>query len=424
MMFSSRNAPNWTSFPDTFPFTRTGTHFAWKRYPLVTRDTHRDAHATADAERGETLLGVALLHFVQQRHQHAGAGSADGMADRDRPAIDVALAGVPAEILVDGTSLRRKGLVSLDQIEVADIPAGLLQCGAGSRDRARTHDLGIDAGLSPGDDASQRLLAFLGGLLGRHQHHGGSAVIDAGGGARGDRAFLLEGGLQLGHRIERGAMTRIFVGVDDDVALAGLDGDRDDLVLELAGLLRGLGLLLRLDRELVLLGAGDLPLPRDVLGGVAHVVAVEGIPQAVLDHGVDQLEAAHLDAAAQILRVRGHAHGFLAAGHHDVRIAVKQRLITQRHGAQTGTAKLVDAPGRALHRNAGRDRGLAGRVLALRRGQDLTHDDFGDPCGLDSAALERGLDGDGTEVVGRGGRECAVEAANRGAGGADDDDIV
>ena len=63
-------------------------------------------------------------------------------------------------------------------------------------------------------------------------------------------------GLELGHRIQRGAMARIFVAFDDDVALAGLDGDRDDLVLELAGLLRGLGLVLRGDREFVLLRRG------------------------------------------------------------------------------------------------------------------------------------------------------------------------
>ena len=75
----------------------------------------------------------------------------------------------------------------------------------------------------------------------------------------------------------------------------------DDLVLELAGLLGGLGLVLRGDGERVLLVAGELPLARDVLGGDAHVVAVEGVGQAVLDHGVDQLEVAHLDAAAQML---------------------------------------------------------------------------------------------------------------------------
>ena len=80
--------------------------------------------------------------------------------------------------------------------------------------------------------------------------------------------------------------------------------------------------------------AGDLPLLGDVLGGGAHVVAVEGIPQAVLDHGVDHLERAHLYAAAQMLAVRRHAHRFLAAGDHDLAVAVEDRLIAERDRAQ------------------------------------------------------------------------------------------
>ena len=48
----------------------------------------------------------------------------------------------------------------------------------------------------------------------------------------------------------------ILVGIDHDVALAGLDRHRDDLVLEAAGLLRRLGLVLRGDGELVLLARG------------------------------------------------------------------------------------------------------------------------------------------------------------------------
>ena len=40
------------------------------------------------------------------------------------------------------------------------------------------------------------------------------------------------------------------------------------------------------------------------------------------------------------------------------------------------------------------------------------------------AALQRGLDGDGAEIVGRHGGERTVETSDRGAGGADDDDIV
>src|SRR6267378_2262711 len=69
------------------------------------------------------------------------------------------------------------------------------------------------------------LPAFLGRLLRGHQHHRGRAVIDARRTAGGDGAVLLEGRLELGHRIERRAVARIFVIADDDVALAGLDGD-------------------------------------------------------------------------------------------------------------------------------------------------------------------------------------------------------
>src|SRR6266704_2772058 len=92
----------------------------------VACDAHCDAHAAADAQRGEALLGIALLHLVQQRDQHTGAGSADRVADRDRTAVDVDLGSIPAEILVDRTGLRGESLVGLDQIEVADVPAGLL----------------------------------------------------------------------------------------------------------------------------------------------------------------------------------------------------------------------------------------------------------------------------------------------------------
>jgi len=154
------------------------------------------------------------------------------------------------------------------------------------------------------------------------------------------------------------------------------------------------------------------------------VVAIESVPKPVLDHGVNEFQTAHLDATAEILRMRGHAHRFLAAGDDDFGVAIEERLIPERHRAQAGAAKLIDAPGRAFHRDPGGDRGLTGRVLALRRGQDLTHDNLGNPARLKAGPLERGFDCDGSEIVGRGGREHTVETSDRGAGGADDDDIV
>jgi hypothetical protein len=67
--------------------------------------------------------------------------------------------------------------------------------------------------------------------------------------------------------------------------------------------------------------AADVALGGDVLGRLAHVIAVEGVPQPVLDHGVDQGEVAHLLAGAQVLGVRRLAHALLTAGDDDLRVA-------------------------------------------------------------------------------------------------------
>src|SRR4051794_14316654 len=101
---------------------------------------HGDTHAAADAERREALLGIAPAHLVQQRCQHARAGSADRVTERNRAAVDVDLLGIPAEVLVHRAGLRGEGLIGLDQVEILDLPAGLLQRGARSRDRAGAHD--------------------------------------------------------------------------------------------------------------------------------------------------------------------------------------------------------------------------------------------------------------------------------------------
>ncbi len=169
-------------------------------------------------------------------------------------------------------------------------------------------------------------------------------------------------------------MADVLVLVDDDVALAGLDGDGDDLVLELAGLLRRFGLVLGGDGEGVLLVAGDLPLLGDVLGGVAHVIAVEGIPEAVLDHRVDELDVAHLVAVAQVRHVRARVMFSWPPATTIVGVAKLDLLGAERHGAQARAADLVDAPGGAFDRKAGIDGRLAGRVLTLAGGQHLAED--------------------------------------------------
>src|SRR5665213_803781 len=80
-------------------------------------NAHGNAHAAADTQRGEPLVGVAARHLVEERHQHARARGADRMTDSDGTAVDVYLRRVPAHVLVDGTRLRGKSFVGLDEIE-------------------------------------------------------------------------------------------------------------------------------------------------------------------------------------------------------------------------------------------------------------------------------------------------------------------
>ncbi len=205
----------------------------------------------------------------------------------------------------------------------------------------------------------------------------------------------------------------MLVAVDDDLALARRDLDRNDLVLEAPRLLRRLGLVLRGDGELILLLAGDLPALRHVLCGIAHVVAVEGVPQAIPDHGIDHLRVAHLDAVAQMDAVRRLTHALLPAGDDDRRIAVADRLVAERHCPQPRPAELVDAIGGHLDGNAGADRGLPCRVLTLARRQDLAHDDLGDVRGGDPGPLDRFDDRDLAEIVRRHAAQAAIEGAHR-----------
>src|SRR5215510_1006508 len=346
------------------------------------------------------------------------------MTERNRPAVDVDLRGIPAEILIDCASLRGKCLVSFHEIEVSNVPASFLECGARCRDGPGTHDGRINSRMRPGYDARKRRLAELGGLACFHEHDGGGAVVDARGIGSSDRAVLGECRPQLGYRLERRSMFGMFVSIGDDIAFARLHSHRHDLVLELSGLLRSFRLVLGGHRELVLLRAGDLPLARDVLGRVAHMIAVECIPKAVLDHGIDHVEVAHFHAAAQVGAVRCLAHGFLTPGNHDFGVAVENGLVAKRDRAQAGPAKLVDAPGWTLHWDPRSDRGLASRVLALAGREYLTHDYLGDLGPLDPGALECLLDRNLPEFVGGKSRERPVEGPDGRAGGGDDDNIV
>jgi hypothetical protein len=125
-------------------------------------------------------------------------------------------------------------------------------------------------------------------------------------------------------------------------------GEGHDFIGEFPSLLRGFGLVLAGHGEAVLLLAADLPLLGNVFRGLAHVIAVERIPQPVLDHGIDKLHVAHFGARAQVRHMRAERHVLLSTCDHDGCIAQLDMLRAQRNRPQARTANLIDAPCRRL----------------------------------------------------------------------------
>ena len=89
---------------------------------------------------------------------------------------------------------------------------------------------------------------------------------------------------------------------DVDRAFASWHFYRNDLVLEASAVDRGDGLLLGSIGEFILRFAGDVIFLGDVVGSDAHVDVVHAIGQSIVQHAVDELHVAHLDAVAHFAR--------------------------------------------------------------------------------------------------------------------------
>src|SRR5690606_6257636 len=226
------------------------------------------AHAAADAPRDDDGLRVAPLAVHQDVAGQAGAGHAERVADRDRAAVDVVDVGIDAEGVAAVEALAREGLVELPQVDVVDLQALALEQPGNREDGADAHLVRLAAGDRPALERAHGLQAATLGLPGLHDHHGGRAVRELAGVAGGDELVGALDRLQLGQAFEGGVRTVALVAVDDDiddrlgagglVDLLHLRLDRDDLVLELAGFLRGGHELLAAQRVLVLVFAADV----------------------------------------------------------------------------------------------------------------------------------------------------------------------
>lgn len=118
------------------------------------------------------------------------------------------------------------------------------------------------------ENTYQGLQTQSGGLVGGHNHRRAGAVVNARGIAGGDGAVLHKRGAQLGQLLHSG-MAGVLIGVHHHGALAGLDFNGDNLLLEPAGGDGIGGPLLAQAGVLILLCPGDMPALRHVFGGAA-----------------------------------------------------------------------------------------------------------------------------------------------------------
>src|SRR5829696_3020342 len=91
-----------------------------KALPSNALDDDRRGHTAGGAHRHQPSLEVAPFQFVQHRADQDRAGRPDGVAERDRAAIDVDLLTVELEIPDELFGDDRKRLVDLEQADIVD----------------------------------------------------------------------------------------------------------------------------------------------------------------------------------------------------------------------------------------------------------------------------------------------------------------
>ena len=117
-------------------------------------------------------------------------------------------------------------------------------------------------------------------------------------------------------------------------------GHRDDLLGHAALVGRGERALVRAQRPAVEVGAGDLELVADLGRLDEHLLAAEGVGQAVVDHRVERLGVAHAVAEARVGQQVGRlGHRLHAAADADLDVARADRLVEQDRGADAASRR-------------------------------------------------------------------------------------
>ena len=205
------------------------------------------------------------------------------------------------------------------------------------------------------------------------------------------------------------------------------DLDRDDLVVEPAGLDRGDRPPLALERERVLALAVDAVALGDVLRGLAHRVRVVHlgelrVEEAPAERRVLELARAAVPGAGRLgHHVRRPGHRFHAAADEHVAVADGDRVRGRVDRLQPGPAQPIDGQPADLDREAGQQHGHPRHVaVVLARLVRAAEDHVLDQRRVDAGAVDDGPQHERGEVVRADARERPAVAADRRPDGLDD----
>src|SRR5271157_716625 len=361
-------------------------------------DGHGNPLTAADTKRGDATLAAGPLQPGQKSDQDPRAGTADRVPERDGTAVDVGLLGRQAQFFPAGQSNDGESLVELKQIDIRDAPADLVQQFLDRPDRRGREPLRLLAMDRDTDNPRPGLQSQRLTLLRRGHQQCRGPIIDARGIAGSDGAVGVEGGTQAAHLALVELVQALVLA---DRCGHALDGDRDrgDLINEnLVG--DGLaGTSMALDREVVLLLAGEAKLGGALIGERTHRLVAVGVGQSVVHHGVHHLAVAHAVALAGLEQQIGRpAHALHAARDGHARVTHADHLVDQHHGSHPRGASLVDRHRVRTIREPAEDRRLARRVHTLASGDAGSHDDFIDTVGRHARPLQQRLDTSGPEL--------------------------
>src|SRR5439155_11215078 len=232
---------------------------------LRSADDQRVSLPTTAAQRRRADAQAAALQLVREGQDQARAAGADRVSQRDGAAVDV------DAVLVDRQHPRRiqrhrgERLVDLDQVEVVNFEAGLLQRVAQGQGRHCVQPRVPVGAHAVGDDLDQRLGAKLPRTLLRHDDDGGRTVRDLRRVAGGDRPVLLERRRELAQRFDSRLGTYALIAIELE--------HRNHLVLQRSAVRpRAGGTLVRTRGPCVLVLAAQLELLVDLIRALAHVL--------------------------------------------------------------------------------------------------------------------------------------------------------